>query len=322
MINLGLSMSLLLVSLAASFGVGEVVLRLKNSPMTNYDIEMWRYSKELKTASPDPSLDFDHVPSRSATLQNVEIRLNEWGLRGGPIVPLASGGRRILFLGGSITLGWGVPEDETLEAQLQKMLTAAGERVEVLNGGVGNYNTERYVSRFFRELTDLHPTDIVVQYFLRDAEELPAGGGNVFLRNSELAVTLWIAYHRLFDRTGEASLVEHYRNVYRDTAPGFVEMRAQLEKLAQYARAHGIRIYLAMTPDVHNLIDYPFGAIHDTMKQIAHQNDYVYIDLFPALAGRSPQELWAMAGDPHPNSLGHRLMAAEIFKVLVESERN
>jgi lysophospholipase L1-like esterase len=315
-INFVLSTGLVLASLAVSLGVGELVLRLKNSSMTNYDIEMWRYSKELKAPSPDPALDFDHVRSKSATLENVDIRLNEQGLRGGPIAPLAPGERRILFLGGSITLGWGVPEDQTVEAQLAKLLAAGGEKAEVLNGGVGNYNTERYVSRFFRELVDLHPTDIVVQYFLRDAEKLPPGGGNVFLRNSELAVTLWIAYHRLFDKLGEASLVEHYQNVYRETAPGFVEMKAQIEKLARYAKQNSIRIYLAMTPDVHNLTNYPFGAIHETMKQIALQNGYVYIDLLPALVGHSPQELWAMPGDPHPNALGQRLMASEIFEVL------
>ena len=47
-----------------------------------------------------------------------------------------------------------------------------GEQASVLNGGVGNYNAVRYVSRFFKELATLEPTDIVVQYFLRDAEDL------------------------------------------------------------------------------------------------------------------------------------------------------
>ena len=87
------------------------------------------------------------------------------------------------------------------------MLDDSGNSAQVLNGGVGNYNAERYVSRFFKELTPLNPTDIVVHYFLRDAGELPPGGGNVLLRHSELAVTLWIAYHRLLDKHGEASLL-------------------------------------------------------------------------------------------------------------------
>ena len=93
------------------------------------------------------------MKSKSAVLQNVTIRLNEWGLRGGPVEPVPPGGRRILFLGGSIALGWGVSrKSNTVEARLQQMLRDSGEQVQVLNGGVGNYNADRYVSRFFKEL--------------------------------------------------------------------------------------------------------------------------------------------------------------------------
>jgi hypothetical protein len=311
--NLLFSVILAVFSIAVSLAAAEVLLRIKNSSMSNYDIEMWRYAKELKVKSADESLDFSHVPSRSALLQNVSIRLNNWGLRGPDVTARAADERRILFLGGSITLGWGVPEESTVEARLQGMLNAAGERAVVLNGGVGNYNTERYVNRFLKELTLVEPTDIVVHYFLRDAEDLPAGGANFVLRNSELAVTLWIAFHRVFDRQGEASLVEHYRKAYQSDAPGFQKMKDELARLSNYAGTHGIRIYLAMTPDVHNLADYKLGFVHDIMRGIAREYGYSYIDLLPTLLGRSPQELWAMPGDPHPNALGHELMAQAIF---------
>jgi len=304
------------VSLIVALALGEGVLRLKNGSMTTYDIEMWRYAKELKAKSDDPELDFDHVKSKTAVLQNVAIRLNEWGLRGGTVEPLPPGGRRILFLGGSIALGWGVPEEQTVEARLERKLRETGQPAQVLNGGVGNYNAERYVSRFVKELSGLNPTDIVVHYFLRDAEDLPAGGGNVALRHSELAVTLWIAFHRLFDKAGEQSLVEHYQRTYEPGAPGFIEMQKQLKALAAYASAHHIRLYLAMTPDVHNLVDYKFEFVHDIMRRIADADGYTYVDLLPALRGRPPQDLFAMPGDPHPNALGHELMADAIFPVV------
>lgn len=303
-------------SLALAFGAGELLVRLKNSSMTNYDIEMWRYAKELKRKSPDPALDFDHVTSKSAVLQGIDIRLNEWGLRGSSLSPLPSGGRRILFLGGSITLGWGVAEPDTVQAQLEKRLRDAGEKAQVLNGGVGNYNAERYVSRFFKKHAELKPTDIVVQYFLRDAEDLPPGGGNTLLRNSQVAVTLWIAYHRLFDKKGEQTLVEHYRQAYQPDAPGFLVMKAKLKELADHARAHNVRLFLAMTPDVHNLVDYKLGFVHDIMREVAGDLGYTYIDLLPAMRGRRPEELFAMPGDPHPNALGHKLMAEAIFPVV------
>jgi len=314
-----ISAALIAVSVVLCLLAAEAFLRVKNSAMTNYDIEMWRYSNELKRQSEDPSIDFDHVKSKTATLQNVDIRLNTWGLRGPEPAPPLEGERRILFLGGSITLGWGVDEAGTVEARLEKMLFDAGEPAQVLNGGVGNYVTERYVSRFFKELAGLNPTDIVVHYFLRDAEKLPPGGGNFFLRHSELAVTLWIAYHRLLDRAGEKSLVDHYRAAYAPDAPGFVITQRKLGELAAYAKQKNIRIYLAMIPDVHNLMDYKLGFVHDMMHKVAETDGYTFIDLLPGMLGHPPEELWAMPGDPHPNAFGHELMARAIFPVLMKS---
>ena len=49
----GLLLNLLLALLTLSIGacLCEGMLRLKNSSMRNYDIEMWRYAKELKFRS-------------------------------------------------------------------------------------------------------------------------------------------------------------------------------------------------------------------------------------------------------------------------------
>jgi lysophospholipase L1-like esterase len=311
------SIVLLSISVVVALLLGEGIIRVKNRAMNNYDIEMWRYARELKVRSDDPSLDFDHLKNKSAVLQNVEIRLNEWGLRGDPVTPASPGTRRILFLGASTTLGWGVPEDETVEKQLEKLLAAAGVRAQVLNAGVGNYNAERYVSRFFKELTGLDPTDIVVQYFMRDAEDLPSSRGNIFMRNSELAVTLWIAYHRLLDRFGDSDLVERYRKVYDPGQPGFVVMEQELKKLSQYAQERGIRLYFMMIPDVHDLVDYKFTFVHDIMRNFAKQNGYAYVDMLPAMTGLQPQEIWAMPGDPHPNAFAHKLMADALFPLIV-----
>jgi lysophospholipase L1-like esterase len=316
--NVVFSAILLVVSSALALGAAEIVLRLKNSSMTNYDIEMWRYAKELKFASPDEVLGHEHVKNDSALLQSVTIRTNEWGLRGGP-VRRPEPARRILFLGGSITLGWGVAEDDTVSARVEKALHADGQDVEVLNGGVGNYNAERYVERFLLRLTELKPTDIVVQYFLRDAEKLDPGGGNFLLRNSELAVTMWIAGSRIFGKLGEQSLIDHYTSVYRESEPGYQSMLASLQKLADYAHQHNIRLFLAMTPDVHNLNPYPFAFIHERMHKIANDLGYTYVDLLPAFGTLSPEQVWAMPGDPHPNALGHELMAKAIIPVLAQA---
>src|SRR5437867_1450564 len=103
--NVIFSAILFCVSTLIGLGAAEAVLRVKNGSMTNYDIEMWRYAKELKVRSNDPALGHEHVKNSQALLQSVVIRTNEWGLRGGALRPRDAAVRRILVLGGSITLG-------------------------------------------------------------------------------------------------------------------------------------------------------------------------------------------------------------------------
>ena len=314
--NVVISTVLFLAATTLGLGALEVALRVKNSSMKNYDIEMWRYAKELKVRSQNPSLGHVHLKEKSAVLQSVNIRTNEWGLRGASPNGADESTRRILFLGGSITLGWGVPEEETVSVRVEKGLNARGESAEVLNGGIGNYNAQRYVERFLIELKELNPTDIVVQYFLRDAEDLDPGRDNWILRNSHLAVTTWIATSRLLGKAGEASLLDHYRTVYGEDSIGYRNMRSALQKLADHAKANNIRIYLAMTPDVHNLKEYQFGFVHKRMERLAAELGYKYVDLLGAFGALTPEEVWAMPGDPHPNSLGHKLMADAIIPLV------
>ena len=89
-------------------------------------------------------------------------------------------------------------------------------------------------------------------------------------------------------------------------------------QIADYAKTHGIRLYLAMTPDVHNLTEYKFTFAHDAMRRIAESDGYTYVDLLPAMRGRPAETLFAMPGDPHPNALGHELMAGAILPLLLK----
>ena len=303
------------MSLAVCLGGAELLLRVKNSSMKNYDIEMWRYARTLKQRSSDPILGHEHVRSSSAILQSVEIRTNELGMRGGPIPP-PSGERRILFLGSSVTLGWGVAEEDTTTGQLQKMFAIKGENAVVFNGGIGNYNACRYVELFLTQLAESKPTDIVVHAFVRDAEILEAGGGNWLLQNSQLAVVASAAIQRQRASIASGTLADHYRKYYEPNSPGLLAAKDALRKLGEYARKHNIRLYMAMTPDIHNLQNYPLGFVHEAMQAIAKELGYRYLDLLPAFADIKAEDVWAMPGDPHPNSLGHRKMAEMIYPFL------
>jgi len=306
-----LSIFLFVASLLVALLIGEGFLRLKNLDMNNYDIEMWKYAKKLKKPSLNPRLGHEHINNSSAVLQSVEITTNNFGMRGKQILSKKEK-NRILFLGSSITLGWGVSQEDIMTEKLSGMLNDERNSYEVLNAGIGNYNTPRYVELYFSRLHELKPDSIVIQYFVNDAESLDSGGGNWLLRNSQLAVTLMIAINRLIYSGGESSLIDHYKKVYAKNGEGFKEMEKSIERLSEHAKKNNQKLFLVMTPDFHNLIDYPFSFIHSKMKGIASKNNIEFLDLLPYFEGISKEEIWAMPGDPHPNKKGHEIMASAI----------
>ncbi|MBI5814223.1 MAG: hypothetical protein HZB29_01280 [Nitrospinae bacterium] len=304
-----------IVSLLLPLLIGEVVLRIKNSSMQNYDIEMWRYSIGLKRPSDNPVLGHEHAPNSQAVLQNVNIRLNEWGMRGGP-VPGETGKRRIVFIGGSVTLGWGVEEDKTVEERIRQMFAKDGDDVEVFNSGVANYNTARYVELFITRLNKLKPTDVVALCFVRDAEILEAGSANFLMRNSQLAVTIWSVIKQNTGPAGFDSLEAYYRSVFNPEREGFKSMKTAFKRLAGYAKENHVRLYLGLIPETHDLVNYRFQFTDEEFEKIAKENGYTFVNFYQAFKGLTPGQIWATKVDAHPNELGHKLMAEALYPVL------
>ena len=192
--------------------------------------------------------------------------------------------------------------------------------MQVLNAGIGNYNTVRYVERFLSRLTHLDPNVIVIQYFINDAESLEFSRGDWFLRNSQLAVTLWTAWNHTFKSTGEEALLKHYNLVYDRDAESFQNMFFALKRLANYAKNKKISLVFVMTPDSHNLKNYPFSYIHNDMAEISRDLGFFHVDLLPAFLNQDAKKIWNMPGDPHPNSFGHELMAKMLYPFLKNSD--
>jgi hypothetical protein len=296
------------LTLSVGLVAGEVMLRVKNLDQKNYNIEMWRYAKLLKQRSSDPVLGHEHRPETSARLQGVEVRINQLGMRG-PEVDLnkSKTKKRILFLGTSNTLGWGVEEADTLCAQVQNKL---GQEAQVFNAGIGNYNAERYVRFYEKGLRYIKPDVVVINFFIRDAEILEPGGGNFFLRHSQLAAT----FHQFintfsFGFKDPSRLIDYYRNMYSPEHEGFQAMSEAFARLNNLAKEDGFKVVFTVIPDVHAIAPYPFGFIHERMRTLALSYGWDFID-FQDVLGEMPQkDLWVMPGDPHMNALGQEKMA-------------
>ena len=69
---------LTLASIAFALIICEIILRVKHNIIPNYDIEMWRYAKELKLQVEFDNINHIHVKNKSSVLQKVEIKSNNW----------------------------------------------------------------------------------------------------------------------------------------------------------------------------------------------------------------------------------------------------
>lgn len=312
------------ISLAVAFGLGEVVVRAAFHGSMDFDMEMWKYATQIKIPSDDPRVVHEHRPNGRAFLMGAEVTTNHFGLREGERAKVKPPGTyRIVALGDSITMGWGVQQDMTYPAQLERMLNAQppkgfpqGLRYEVLNLGVGNYNTVQEVMRLRNLGLAFDPDLIMLGYFINDAEPTPKPSRGFLIEHSYLYAFV-VSRMRLL-KPGAGTYLDYYRDLYRDDQPGWQATQAALRDLASISRERSIPVLMFIIPEMHELGDrYPFAAIHRRLGQIAAEIGWPAVDLLPVFKDRKPEsDFWVSPLDAHHNAEAQGLMAKGIYGAL------
>ena len=60
-----------------------------------------------------------------------------------------------------------------------------------INGGIGNYNSTRYVNNYLKNWKDLKFNNIIITYFVNDTEVLNNRKVNFFIEHTHIGVVLW-----------------------------------------------------------------------------------------------------------------------------------
>ena len=170
------SLALVLVSVALSLLAFELYVRVVIDNGLNYELDMWKYATQMKQVSDDAKIGHEHRPGARAHLMRVEIATNAAKLRDRDY-PLQkpTDSTRILMLGDSITMGWGVDAADTVAKRLEMDFNDSypERHIEVINAGVGNYNTAMEVDWFLSRGLAYDPDIVVLNYFVNDAEPTP-----------------------------------------------------------------------------------------------------------------------------------------------------
>jgi hypothetical protein len=318
------ALSLLCVSFVMVAAVGELTARLLYPRIANYNLEMWRYFSIFKQVHDNPKLPFTLKPDLQAHLYGVDVRTNSLGLRDReyPVTP-AEGTRRIIMMGDSQTFGWGIEEADTLSEILEEKLNAEGQSWEVINFGVGNYNSLMEVEQFRLKGLPLQPDLVILNYFVNDAEAPPyiAKWRFELFRHSYLFAVLFDRYVLLKSRLSQAfNWLDYYESLYCDTNPWLAPNRQALQDLIQMCRDRNIDLVFANYPDLHQLNPYPLATATDFIREIASEHNVPFVDFLPAIQNLRPESLWVSPEDPHGNVQATRPAAKLLYEAVKAME--
>ena len=282
---------------------------------------MVKYAKALKT--PDPKNQVSHIHQRSvaADLMGVEVSLNKMGHRG-PDIDFSLPDQKILVLGSSITLGWGVDEANTFTATLENLLNSSNQKkTRVINAGIGNYNSYYQMQLLKDQIATVGPDLVVLQYFLNDAEPNPVQKNSLLLQNSLFLAFLYDKFAAIQYRlSGGGTLEDHYEKIYTDNSPSWQRAQNDLLAMKEMTEKHSAKFVVMLVPEFFNLDPKgPFKGFHNQIKQTLQGLNIHTIDTYDTFSKRffkKEKEVWVSDTDRHPNKEGHRIMAQFMFEHL------
>jgi len=307
---------LLLAALLAAEGLSRVFFHF----VENYNVEMWKYARLLKEPVND-ARSFVQRPGASARIMGVSVKINSYGFRSPEIaVQKPPNVCRILVLGDSMTMGFGVPEAATFPSLMERALNArrgGGCRYQVINAGVGNYNTAQELASWEIAGRTLHPDLVLLAFYINDAEPTPKNHAGFLTTHSVLWTCLKGAVEDvrvLLDPKG-TGYVGYYRGLYKGRR--WTRYKKILLNVIRESRRENTPLSVIFVPDLHDLAHYPFNDIDGKISRYFKRAGIQAIDCRSAFQGETkPKMFWVAPDDSHPNAAAQRRLAECILNRL------
>lgn len=302
-------------------------------------------------AHPEPGAGYTLMkPGRRYEWRDIPMEINSHGLRG-PEVTHEKPAKtfRILNLGDSVAMGWGVREEETYGRQLEYRLNArddAGIRYEVINAGVPGWNPDNALAYLQAEGLKYKPDLILLDLTIVN----DIYGGSALLADRSPAAIQWLRANTYFWpfltvqlRWLEARAKGRERIVVIDP-PTSADKYFPLDPLAEQwatvwdrvlamdrlAKASEATFVTVLFPLEFQVLDESYPTLpQDLLTARAAEAGIPVVDLLPAFrqacrekpGGACQREDRYLFADVwmHPSDLGHQLAAAEIEAALAEA---
>ena len=294
----------------------------------------------LEIYEPDPLLYWRLKPNQECytKVNRRPVRINAHRTRGGEFSTVKPAGTlRIISIGDSRTFGWGLREEETYSARLQKHLQeqfGARRKIEVINAGVNAW-TFPQMTAFWREDARAWQPDLVI---LGDGNlwtQFSENQDPAFVRQFARRVRLknFLRCFALYHFVVEVQLHEFYAK-YRSNFipvdpsrdPMFKEQQQQdpaaffrqsIETFCLTARSNGVPTVLLYLPPQEALTstNNQFAMVRLAKQDVSRKWSVPFLDPTPDLVPRA-NELYLDADPVHFNATGNEIIGQRLFEVV------
>jgi len=231
--------------------------------------------------SVDPLLGWALLPNHSSLRGGATCTTNANGLRDHDFPERKPGGEfRVLSIGDSTALGFGVDEDETYSARLENLLRKQTDRrVEVINAGVPGYASSQTLLYLEHRGLAFEPDAVIVETNFNDRRAVPpeaeSDSESQFRRMYRSLTIRELLDHSMIARVMRTLLMGRAPGGVLDTgnfsfnqvevaSPARVSLEQyelNMREMIRLARDHGADIYLIGLPDAPNLTIHTRRAI-------------------------------------------------------------
>jgi lysophospholipase L1-like esterase len=279
---------------------------------------------------------------QSERLGDTEYVINSLGYRGAE-VDTAIEGKRVVFLGDSITFGTGVAEPETFFSLLSGKLKSANDAGSV-NLSLFGYSPYDYLNTWRRIAKNLKPDMVVLQIYMNDLGVNPSNTPvEVSLRRNLRALFyLSISESAILRRLHQAihmivyCLIHDARRRYLPRTLADAEPKAiralldgakrpdavggvsQLRELLNDVKGTGAKLLMFYSPNEVQMFTDQYDSINSFVKRIASGTSTPFVDLTQELR-KSPRKCKLFNDGLHYSRKGHKEVAEILSRELLRT---
>lgn len=258
------------------------------------------------------------MPLQSIEFNGTIISTNSFGLRDKEYsLKKTVGVKRIAILGASYEMGTGVNNDQVFESIAEDWLNKySGKNYELLNFGVPMYSVIQNAYVLNHKVTAFHP-DMVFLFSHTGEEQRLVNNITRLIKEGFTFDDDFIKF--IIEKAGIKKRMSALEIKYK-LKPHIKEVFSHLYKnMVDVCKSNGIQPVWVFLPTTNeSIIDY---TRVNNLREVAKQAGFETYSLRRIYSGYPKDKITVSNIDPHPNALGHVLIAGGLYSIINEPKK-